>query len=346
MVVLVLGALGQAGTPVLLLQLLGIGFLVFLAFKKGRPVAPWGFFLYLAFIAIAIWKYLQNPVKTDLDYLYLFAGGGALWFAAFNLGEDIRKPLGKLIILLGLLLGVLYLFVLVRGSETIVPGSLYAPASAFKNHNHIGDLWALVLLVGLDRLLVKRSAYLWGLVGLGFIFLFVSSSRSGLVAFVVGATYLFSEVGIKGKYRLLFVSLILAVTAIFFLTSAGKTVFFSRPYFNQAVRGILSHPAGVGLGNFKAISSAFFELGAYSTIVHNIILEVLVGVGWLGLVFAGWLGLSLGKILTDKGPERLYKAIFLAITVNFMFDSTYAIATMIWLWFLSLGLSHARHSRG
>jgi len=344
MAVLVLGALGQQSTTYLLFQLTGIVFLVSLAFRNGRARTPPGFFLYLLFLAILVWKFLEGPYQTDLHYLYLFAGGGALWFTGYNLQTELGKPFGKLIISLGLLMGVLYLAVLVQGSTAIIPGSIFAASSVFKNHNHIGDLWAVVLLFGVDRFRTKKSIYFWGLLALGFYFLFASYSRSALLAFVAGLVYLFS-----GKhwqtYKYLFICLVLAALAILFLTSIGKTIFFSRPYFSQATWGLIHHPEGVGMGNFRAISSRF-EVGTYSSIVHNIVLEVLVGVGWLGLVFAAWLGVEIKKVLFQGGTQKIYQSVFLAITLNFMFDSTYAIPTMIWLWFLSLGLSHARHSRG
>ena len=340
--ILVLGALGITNIIFQLLTLSGITVLVLASFGKKGIKPPPGFFLYLAFIVIVLWKYLENPYGTDLRYLYLFAGGGAVWFSAFNLQEEISKDLGRLIIFLGLAMGLLYFVSLALGVNTIIPGNLYSASSAFKNHNHIGDLWAVVLLLGISRLFIKRKVYFWGLMGLGLYFLFVSYSRSGLLAFAVGAVYLFSRKDWTEKYRLLFISLVVVVCGIFLATSLGKTIFFSRPYFNQAIWGIIHYPQGAGLGNFKMVSS-LFEVGTYSSIVHNILLEVLVGVGWLGLVFVVWLVYTLWKVLKEAGSDKVFKAIFLALSVNFMFDSTYAIPTMVWLWFVSLGLSVKRN---
>ena len=70
---------------------------------------------------------------------------------------------------------------------------------------------------------------------------------------------------------------------------------------------------------------------------HNIVLEVVVGVGVLGVFFVAWLI----KVLLDivRRGKSLYSALFVALTVNFFFDTTYYIPTMIWLWFIFLGFS-------
>jgi uncharacterized membrane protein AbrB (regulator of aidB expression) len=62
------------------------------------------------------------------------------------------------------------------------------------------------------------------------------------------------------------------------------------------------------------------------------------GMGILGLIFAAWLVYVTWDII--KSPKNfLYGAIFLVIAVNFMFDTTYYIPTMLWLWFASLGVA-------
>ena len=49
------------------------------------------------------------------------------------------------------------------------------------------------------------------------------------------------------------------------------------------------------------------------------------------------------EIITDK-EGLIFRAIFLGLTVNFFFDSTYKIPTMIWIWFLSLGLARGKRN--
>ena len=313
-------------------------------FANGRKLnMPKGHRSYLAFLAIILISFLVRGTGIEGQYfLTLFLAGGAFWLAFYNLEKAFGEKLINIILGLGIAFGALFVWYLGSGYVPEGGWNLYLFSTVYRNHNHIGDLWAVVLLLGISRLFIKRKVYFWGLMGLGLYFLFVSYSRSGLLAFAVGAVYLFSRKDWTEKYRLLFISLVVVVCGIFLATSLGKTIFFSRPYFNQAIWGIIHYPQGAGLGNFKMVSS-LFEVGTYSSIVHNILLEVLVGVGWLGLVFVVWLVYTLWKVLKEAGSDKVFKAIFLALSVNFMFDSTYAIPTMVWLWFLSLGLSVKRN---
>jgi hypothetical protein len=98
------------------------------------------------------------------------------------------------------------------------------------------------------------------------------------------------------------------------------------------------------MGNFREISkdpgNHILGFWGFSSVAHNIALEVLSGLGILGFVFVYWLYKVLSDLWSDKSKKNiLYKSVFFALTVNFLFDSTYFIPTMLWLWFTTLGLS-------
>jgi len=341
-VLLILGSLGKNSVPFLLAQLSLISVLFFWTLFTREAKSPPGFILYLIFLGIVVWKFISGSRDGGADYLYLFAGGGLLWFSAFNQKEKWGGYLEKLILVFGLVMAALYVLRLIFSPGLILPQSLFTFSSAFKNHNHIGDLWAIVLLVVARKLVAKGGLYYWLLAVLGLILMYVSFSRSAVVAFLAGAIYLFGNIDYLKRNKYIFASLFLGITAVFLLTSINKSIFFSRPYFTQAISGLSKYPSGVGMGNFKLVSSRF-DVGTFSSIVHNLVLEVMVGLGWIGVVFVVWLGNVLWQGVVGA-KNRIAYAVFLGLTVNFLFDSTYLIPSMVWLWFLSLGLSRGQHN--
>ena len=116
----------------------------------------------------------------------------------------------------------------------------------------------------------------------------------------------------------------------------------------QAIVGFIHNPWGVGIGNFVQVSqnpeNHLWGLGGHSAVTFNIILEILVGMGVFGFSFLAWFVRIITSLL--QVPLRgvpLYRAIFLALTANFFFNSTYFVPTMLWLWFGSLALSQRRN---
>ncbi len=340
--VLVLGALGRHGPQVPIIEAVGITLLVILTviLKKRKLLVPSGFFLFILFLGTVAAGTLASPdKKVSLSYLLLFLGGGALWLVAFNLKDKIGKIFENLIIFLGILMAILYSVSLIFGGE-LYPQSLYTFSSVYKNHNHIGDLWTILLLIISYRLIARKSQVDWTLVLLGIYLVIFSYSRSAVLSLFAGLAYLFGKTDLFKKNKLLFPILVSVSALVFILMGLSKTTIFSRPYFAAAIIGFLQNPLGIGMGNFQTLS---LKYPFFSAATHNIILEVLVGLGWIGTIFVIWLALVLWRIFKDEGRRHLiFKAIFLALTVNFFFDSTYAISTMIWVWFLSLGLSYSR----
>ena len=344
--ILLLGSLGSLSPWVWVFQGAGIIFVAVLMLSlKTNTTFPGGAVLFLVFLGLLIWEVLsRSGNKAGYETLFLFSGGFVLWLSAFNLGGELRKKFPGILIFVGLVMAVLCFVWSLSDNGVILPQSLYTAASAFRNHNHIGDLWALILLVPLYQLLTKPSHPAFLLTVLGIILLFFSLSRSAIVSLLVGASYLFIDGGFLNKKKPVYLVVVGLLLLVFIFTSAGKTTISSRPYFTQAVAGLSRYPWGVGIGNFKTVSFNYnSETFSYST--HNLFLETLAELGWPGLVFAIWVVYSLFKIFKRNDKEGLiFRAIFLGLTVNFFFDSTYKIPTMIWIWFLSLGLARGKRN--
>ncbi|MFV1917611.1 MAG: O-antigen ligase family protein [Patescibacteria group bacterium] len=315
---------------------------------KRKIKLPRGIILYSLFLILFIAHSFKVSIysKKSLEVFSLFFGGGLFWVAAYNLRDELRPYFDKIIIIFGLIFAGLYFFNNLFGDPTLVkPWSLYAQASAFVNHNHIGDLWAVVLTVAAFYAAKKpKSLYIWILIPLGVYLLVASQSRSAYVALAVGVSCLAKELGLIGRYKKAFVLFIVLILALFLYVGTQKSILFSRPYYMQAIVGFIRTPQGVGVGNFGIISkdpaNHILGLSGFSSVAHNIVLEVMTGLGILGLVFVGWFIKILYELWKKSSSKELvYKATFFALTANFLFDTTYFIPVMLWLWFTALGLS-------
>lgn len=108
--------------------------------------------------------------------------------------------------------------------------------------------------------------------------------------------------------------------------------------------GLYHNPLGVGIGNFGLISTDpenwILGLSHSSIVVHNLVLEMIAGMGVLGVIFTIWFIKVVLKLWQSKDIQNLvYRAAFFALTANFFFHSTYFVPTMLWLWFIFLGIS-------
>ena len=324
--------------------------LIFIGIKRKITLPP-RFIIYFLFLIIFLLNSItisQNE-KDSLEYLSLFLGGGLFWISAFNLKKELIQWFDKLIVILGLFFGSMYFINYFLGDSNLVkPWSLYLQSNAYLNHNHIGDLWAIVLtIVGFYLVKNSKKLYLWLFIPLGFYLLLISQSRAALVSLAVGFGYLaYVEEWIR-KYKKVFIVLAMIVAGLFLYLGAAKSILESRPYFAQSIVGLWRNPQGVGMGNFREISkdpgNHILGFWGFSSVAHNIVLEVLSGLGILGFVFVYWLYKALSDLLSDESKKNiLYKSVFFALTANFLLDSTYFIPTMLWLWFVVLGLSQEK----
>jgi hypothetical protein len=311
-------------------------------------IFPKGVFLYIIFLVILVTSTLWTvDLRPTLEYILLFSSGGLFWIVFYNLKGELRSEIEGVIILLGLTFGSAYLFHRYFQEVTFNTWSLYLPATTV--HSHIGDLWAAVLIITTFRFLKDREKNYLSLSILGVYFLIASLSRSAYLALAVGMLYLANKKGWLEKYKKhTFMGAVLMFT-IFIFVGLQKTIIFSRPYFVQAILGVYGNPFGIGIGNFLTISQdpvyQVFGITGLSVVTHNIILEVLLGIGVLGVVFIVWLFFVTKEVWSNKKPKYFpAQVIFITLGVNFLFDYTYFIPTMLWLWFAALGISQPSES--
>lgn len=353
--IVLLGSLlffGGLGVEVEVVQyfgiLMGILLLSLVRLQKGKIKFPPFIVIYSLFLILFLINsfFISVDTKKSLDVFSLFLGGGLFWVIAYNLREEPIFKFDKLIVLLGLFFAGLYFVNESFGNPfNVKPWSLYLPFSGFYNHNNIGDLWALVLTI-IAFYLVKnpKSILHWIFVLIGTYLLVISQSRAALAALFIGVFYIAREKGLIEKNKKAFMIFVLTITIIFLYFGLQKTTLLTRPYYIQGILGILQNPQGVGVGNFRVISedpsNHILGLSGFSSAAHNVVIEIVTGLGILGFVFVYWLTKVIQKLWVRKNLKNLvYKAVFFALTINFFFHASYFVPTMLWLWFISLGLS-------
>lgn len=342
---------GGLGIEVVLVQyfgiLMGLALLFLTKLWKGKIKLPHGFRIFALFLAVFLTSIIWSQDRRgSFEFLILFIGGGLFWLAFYNLKEKFRDGFPWVVIFLGLAFGGSFVICKYLGGPNFGYSSLFLFNTPAREHNHLGDFWALVLIVAAYLLAKKRKKLTLPLIGLGGYFLAISLSRASYVALIAGILYLFSRKGFS-KHKKLVWFFIVSLIALFLYTGTIKSTLLSRPYFVQAIIGFLRHPLGVGVRNFAAISSdpanQLFGMKGFSILAHNIILEFMTGMGIFSLVFIVWLTKVIQGIWQNKSPKTLlFQALFITLGVNFLFDYTYIIPTMLWLWFMSLGLGQVR----
>ena len=356
-VIFILLLAGGLGLYLQSVRLMGVLFavaaLVLLLFSRQKLNLPKGFFLFFVFLVLLGANVAWSREKlATLEYLVMFAGGGVIWLLFYNMGEKFKANFERLLLILGIVFGVsLIINWLVFPELPVRPWSLYLPGPTSRMHNHLGDLWATVVIIVVHKLLTKPRWWHWVVSAMGVYFLAISLSRSAYLALAVGIVYLFNQLGLTKKFKRLYIIFLLLVTGLFLYAAFFKSTLLARPYFGQVLWGLFKWPWGVGVGNFGIISSDIHSpwwdwqrVGIISSLTHNIILEILAGMGILGFIFVGWLTHVLMDLFKHS-KQTLFSAVFLAITVNFMFDTTYYIPTMLWLWFASLGLAQVGENK-
>lgn len=353
-VVLLLGGLGYpkitAAYSGLLLSLL---VLTIAYFKNRRLILPKGILFYFlvlqCFFIGLLWSVNRdNSVLIFINYLT----GGVFWIALYNLKKEVSDTFIYLIIILSTLYSIFYVIRFFAGlpfaRSFLGEPNLVFPMADIIKHNHLGDLWAIAALITSYLVIFKKKYFYLVFVPIELFFLATSFSRSSYLSLIFGVLYIIYYNGgkklLNNNKKLLY--LVVTIGVLFFLMAARyKDVIFSRPYFFQAVEGIYNHPFGVGMGNFQRLSYESMQWVQdpmkMSAFAHNIFLEVGSGIGVLSIFFLIWLFIVVKQIFlkTGEGKTILIKAIFLALSVNFLFDYTYCIPTMLWLWFMSIGLA-------
>lgn len=269
-------------------------------------------------------------VGGEGSFVLLFIAGGLILVSIENLDTKAYDSILNLILITGGLLSFYYVFLNIIGVYSFGQNNLFLPLAANSPHNHLGDFWATSLVILGYKMFTKFKRWHLILGIIGIFFLIISSSRSSIVSLIVGLIYVYKKIGKirlpKGTPYLL----ILGVVVIFVVIGSFKTTLFSRPYVLEGLTALTIDPLGIGVGNFGKISQE-------SLFAHNIILEIVVGMGAFSVIFLYWFAKTIFIALSSK--NILYTAIFFTILANFMFDTTYIIPTMFWLFFISAGIS-------
>lgn len=350
LIVLFLGGIGAEWFNIAIYSglVLSILLLINIRLTKGKINTPPHIELFLIFLFITFINLFWSIDKSKtLEYILLFSTGGFLWISFYNLkGNEIKKYVNTSLVVLGLLFAGLYFYGLLTsglGVEKYI--SLYEYNSWFKDHNHIGDLWAAVLLLVLFFISSKpRNIFLWLSTVLGVYLLTISLLRSAYLSLFIGILYLYKSKKWSYRTSVFYKIALILLIEIFLLAALNKDLLTTRVFFLQSLSSIKKYPFGVGLGNFYIISLNSSRLGLFgifkvSAVVHNVVLEVISGIGILALPFILWLFNVFIDSWHDRSKEGLvYRGLFILMTVNFLFDTTYFIPTMLWLWFIFLGL--------
>ncbi len=346
---LLFGGLGEVVLEVkLCILLVSVLVVAVLAIREGSIKIPKHFLLYCLYLVVLLVSLFWSKSRNSaFGALVLYIDGGLFWLIFYNFNKRIRNLFLSGVVFLGLVFGGIFVYTLITGKIFVNAFNLYSPLWFDSSHVHLGDYWMFCLLIlyyfFLREKIVFKKALLAVLIVVGFYFLVASSTRSALVGLTVGVFYLHSAQFFKKKYNKFTFALLGILLFVFLFISGHRTTLFSRGYIIQGMVGLVRTPLGVGMGNFYLTSSdknnQILGFDQVSSVAHNFIIENTSGVGALAIIFIYWLLQILLEIF--RREINLYSALFLALTINFMFDFTYLIPAMFCLWFAFLALSQA-----
>lgn len=327
-------------------MLLSAFYLLVMITKGVKIVLPPRFYLFLSVILLFIPNlFLTHDVEKTLRFLFLCIGGVVLWVTVFNIPSksNVKAHIFNVLIIISIFFGNYVLVELIRGVEGIKAFAIIGFSSTGQNHHHIGDFFAILGSVFLYKLTTSKAKLGWLFATItSFGFVIFSQSRSALLSLAVcGFLVVTNLKDIKIREYLKYSLVIFSVVSLFYFAQY-KSLLFSRSYFIQGLIGLINNPLGVGMGSFDVISmdpnNQLFGFNSVSTLTHNLPLEFLTGMGIFGFVFVYFFVITASDALIRIKNNPVFSLIFLALSINFFFDFTYAIPMMFWLWFISLGL--------
>ena len=323
--------------------ILGLSLLA-VVIKKKQLKPPTNWLWYLVFLVILeVGVFIGGNQQESFSYWLLFVAGGLFWVVASSYPKLIKEYLDKLLIAFGVVFSGLFVFFNLIREPTINAWSLYLPTSHFFNHNNIGDLWSVIMVGVIYKLFKSKNIYWWGLLAVGGWMLIVSQSRSAYLGLMVGVIFLVSRLKVEAKYKKLGLAIIGLGLVLFILTGRVKTTLGSRVYYVQAMVSLWKHPLGIGLANFGKISAdSQYHLNYFSDfseVVFSWPLEMMVSMGWFGLIFVYWFIEQIRRVLKENRERNIvYQVMFLTLTVNLIFNLSYFVPSLLWLWFVLLGV--------
>ncbi len=335
----------------ILMSLSAISFGLIYILNSAREIkVPKYFGLMAVFVAILhVYLFFIQDKLNPFYFTTIFGEGLAYWLIFFNI-KNGGAILRSFLIKLSILYSIFYVLTKIFGLNLIRMSGLFFAEGLTSRHYHIGDLWALTLIIVIGTNWGKFKLQDWLITTLGFIFLIISNARSAYMSLLFAFIYIISKKTTDiGRYKFIPILFISIIIGFFVLTSTHKTLLFSRPYFLQSVEAFPKYPFGVGMGNFNLIgehllkTTATREL-ALSNYTHNIFLETVSGVGVFSILFLIFIIKIIKDILQADVKKVAWGALLIGILINFMFDTTYAIPGLIWILFMSLGSFQEKES--
>ena len=207
-------------------------------FQEKVVKFPKGFWIYLLFLtSMIIHTFIFSG---DATYPILFLSGGLYWLVFSNFRTvNLQKAFFRFFIAFGLILAGVYFVLSIFGIHSFRGNNLFLPLGENIRHNHLGDVWA-VILIGLiynnKPIKIKKIRKLL-LIILGIVLVILSFSRSAIVSFAVGILYIYFRSDDSDKPDKKWTTIMLIGTAaIFLFSSLFKTTIFSRPYIGESIK--------------------------------------------------------------------------------------------------------------
>ncbi|MCM8787881.1 MAG: hypothetical protein NC935_07535, partial [Candidatus Omnitrophica bacterium] len=214
--------------------------------------------------------------------------------------------------------------------------------SFYNKHNHLGDLLGLAIIYSFFSKKIKQALFFLP-------FFLFSFSRSAMLAiisvFIVYIAFqLFKNYKDYRKNKIVDLLLSLGIfffSTFFFLIKTGilinKTNRFFEPrfiYFATSIKGIINHPFGIGFFNFGALSGVENLIGSFSSEIHNLLLEIILGGGVMSCIFFSLFLFFFIKEIYRKDKRRFFMVVYLLII--FSFDYVYNIFFFLIFFFIIL----------
>lgn len=313
---------------------------------KRKLILPKRFAFMVLFVLILQLYLILVPNKLNHFYYTAIMGEGlAYWFIFSNLKKG-EVVLESFLIKLTLIYFLFYIISIISNISLIKLSELIFTQEAPNRHYYFGDLAAFTLTIIIGTHWSSFRPKHWLIIGLSFLSLALSNTRSAYLSLAFGLFYIISKRGWGTKLkRIVTILLVGLIAGLFFFSSLNKTTLFSRPYFLQSIKAFPKHPMGVGMGNFKIIENELKNTGidesSLSIYTHNLFLEALTGVGIFSIPFLIFLILLTKDLLKEK-LNIAQGALVIAILTNFLFDTSYTVPGFIWIFFMAIGAFQAK----
>ena len=368
----------QLGTMSLLLNdvLVGVTVSVWVLIKiggkekiEGKLFLPIIFFLAACVVSLLVNSFVLTLPQVFISSLYLIRWGvyTGLYFVVRNLHAKEKQRVRMLLFTAGqitVLVGYIQFFIFPSLHSLYYLGwdeHLYRMFSVFLDPNFAGVFFMLIffLSIGFGLTFYEKKQYVITVIFTVFalldgIALYLTYSRSGLLAFIVGVIVFF---WLYGKKKFIAFSIIFIILAIFFSPKSFQTegtnilrIASTEARLDSskwAVDIIVKNPVfGVGFNSYRYAQNRYgFLKGKYWEVSHagagtdNSYLFVFATTGIVGFSLYLFLLIQICRLYLGKSKPTFFDIVtlasFLGVCVSSLFiNSLFYIFIMEWLWIL------------